>query len=610
LELLEPGNDQFAQRMGGQWLAQVAYVRREDGVLIDFFPVTTNDLDHEPIELPESLRAYVKSPRAVLDALYIDASLPSEAYKKALTQLGAYADWGQDAVRLKLGQRLLIPSEIAFLLAGAEVLSALFFHFHVEILQEDWAQLQDDLAKHENAKRWVGWLRDLIDRISAGLDKRRYQLIPTPDTGGNPETESEIEGLAMEAVTELLKFEAKEGDLIWSDDRWFNAFLHRDRVPIVGITEVLETLRAMRRLQDETYFGTLLRLRAGNFRFIPLTQNEITYWLAHAPIIHGEVGETAELRILRQYWSACLLATYSLQIPAPHPEAQGEIPFLLHSQRAIRGSLASIWSDRRLSKIKKRARAQWVLDNLYVDFIRLRHFLPEAQDKGNRPDISGLDLFQLLVTGWDLDPHKPGGPGDQPPPQAQFLDWVIATMVEPRLKADPGSARTVAYSLRNVLSEMFERMEGEHGREGVSALRQRASPFIQKLSVEIREELHKDVVFMERMGLAHYHVVTLFESEEQFQAEAFWDAVYKAVNRGIGQVEAIGKRKTFSVQRVDRSDPDSLAIELVSRKGPQPRILRDPMVGVLSNRADIRLQTLKSHPEWFDGECSNLATTK
>ena len=78
-------------------------------------------------------------------------------------------------------------------------------------------------------------------------------------------------------------------------------------MPIIGINEVLLGLRNRDQLSDDEYFETLLKLRAGNVRYVPIEVDEILYHLSRTDCVNGGLVETKELTTLRRYLAACLL---------------------------------------------------------------------------------------------------------------------------------------------------------------------------------------------------------------------------------------------------------------------------------------------------------------
>src|SRR5262249_5480106 len=127
------------------------------------------------------------------------------------------------------------------------------------------------------------WLEKLSRRINNGLTSGAYQYAPLPDErsaakGANPE---------MDVLYNLMLSANQPGDVLWIDDRWNNSYLRSDSAPIIGLSEVLEAIRQRGFISGQDYYDKLLKLRAGNLRYIPVRTDEILHHLNNASVEDG-----------------------------------------------------------------------------------------------------------------------------------------------------------------------------------------------------------------------------------------------------------------------------------------------------------------------------------
>ena len=136
--------------------------------------------------------------------------------------------------------------------------------------REEYDRIQIDLKVHNNSRDMVKWLNNLIERINRGTSNGIYKTIPTiiDRAGVFSETAKNIP--VNECLLSIMGFKPHEGDVIWSDDRYINAFANRDNIPIISICEILKSLVFNGNLERDDYYQKLNDLRAGNVRFIPI----------------------------------------------------------------------------------------------------------------------------------------------------------------------------------------------------------------------------------------------------------------------------------------------------------------------------------------------------
>ncbi len=311
-----------------------------------------------------------------------------------------------------------------------------------------------------------------------------------------------------------------------------------------------------------------------------------------------------ELKILKQYWAACLHRGSVLQRPPEGATRRGELDFIVTSRLAISEAIAAIWSDSRLGVRRKSRRAQWILDHLYTSFINLNHLVPD-QVIEHRPDIPGMEIASLLMICFKLDLKKSTAGKTKESVLTLCSNWLNEQIIEPRLKADPQAAVTAALILKNVLSDLLEEAVAtpEQAVRGIGAF---ALSLLQALPVSIRAEIHKDSILMNRLGLLPQRLITINNQPEyQFHNTSFWAVVAQTLSGKTANIKTIdGIKLTLKV--TEPSLENLPQIEWVGAKGKVKAVGYMEFSDILFPLKQQRLSALRRHPEWWDGEDRNL----
>src|SRR4029450_7482943 len=169
--------------------------------------------------------------------------------------------------------------------------------------------------------------------------------------------------------------QGQPGDVLWIDDRYAHSYPHQQHgIPIIGINEVLKALVKMGALHDAGYYAYLSRLRAANVRFIPVEQGELLHHLRQARIDHGLLIDSHAPRVVRRSRAACLVEGHMRQrapMPEGAPNPHGEIAFLINFCSVARETLRAVWAEESADDLTCQARAEWLLSNLYVDYLSI-----------------------------------------------------------------------------------------------------------------------------------------------------------------------------------------------------------------------------------------------
>ena len=308
-------NARLVEEMGEPWVAAFERARAREGYLVDFLPLTTQtNLDCAPDALPEDASNHLLNAGSVLEALRVYGPLSEVRAAEHREALGEEGRVYPDRPVPGAGSYLFLDGGVAEVLASAGLLEAACDRFRVHMGAQELLRVRAELSDFERAVEDAEWLERLIDRLRRGLESGVYATVVAPaDSAGNSLRNSHDP--TLHCLDTVLRFEPREGDAIWIDDRAVNRYRSRDGVPTVGIYDVLRALCASGAIGEQGYYSTLTKLRASNARFLPIEGAEILYHLGQARVEDGEVVETAELRTLRRYAAACLPGSDVLHRP-------------------------------------------------------------------------------------------------------------------------------------------------------------------------------------------------------------------------------------------------------------------------------------------------------
>jgi hypothetical protein len=347
---------------------RLEWARSSGGHLLTYLPLHAPDIEHwQEVDLPSPWDEVILGPRSLLDGLLAEGLIDHERHRHGLEVFPPEPEAVSPPKPPANDSVLLADTILLGQFAELGLLTALSHRFRLQVPAGDWER---DTREEENERRRLQlaeWTTALIDRVSAGLEDKRYRLLPAhgdePD-GAIPR---------HNGLDDLLSCPGEPGDRLWVDDRFINGFPSTGRTLIIGVVEVLDLLCKQGAIDRAERFDLLHRLRASNYRFIPLDADEILHWLRQSHSESGRLVVPEKLEVLARYWAACLYQGDALQWNGNDRHGQGELPYFISSQSAVATVLCRIWSDARLNLTRRQQRADWVLDNLYVGIGDIPH---------------------------------------------------------------------------------------------------------------------------------------------------------------------------------------------------------------------------------------------
>jgi tetratricopeptide (TPR) repeat protein len=588
-------DEPLVEEMGLWWYTLFHHAREHQGYFVNFLPLHRQDHQGAPQALPEGADQLLVNCRAIVEALRHYGPLSLADYERALDALGVEGQGVWAGPLPPPGALLIFHANTSTMLAESQTLEAACERFQVVIEQRELDRLRSDLDADVQRRELNQWLSALIRRLNDGIDSGTFGIIPQPPERSVERRHRRRDMSDVPYLETLLRFSPQEGDVIWCDDRTINAYQHRDGVPLIGVNEVLKALLATGALDTNSYYERLLRLRAGNVRFIPLEADEILHHLGQARVEAGAVIETRALRILRRSVAAALLSNGVLQRPPLHGAANtdGEIAWLHAHLHAVVKAIGEIWSDGD-DEQHCWAQAEWVLNQLYLDHLAFHHLLHQRQDL-QRQEPPGEILLAAPILGHlimqslfiDVSPERTDV-------RRRYLDWLKHRLLLRRFNSDPQLISTVTDMLKSALlgAHATAMQEGAHG-----LVRRLLATVFTDLPEQIADTLASDPNFSEPLHLTGGPSIQV--GDLIFDPDVFWRAATVAVNGGTTTITTEGSTEVITFRSPDQPFTEPM-IDIVLLTTGQAQHVMHPDFALLADSEADRLAALRRNLAWFD----------
>jgi nucleoside phosphorylase len=581
---------------------------RDEGGFVIGLPTATTDQAMEPVALPDELRERITDYTAVAASLRSGGDLSEGEYERAIESIGRETEeTNAQPNAFPQGAKLFLIGDSVSKLAKAGVLGLTSERFEVFIDAGYAEAVRAFVESSERRAETEAWVAGLVERLRAGLENNLYEGIDTSMAGAEAEGEEEqAEGnWDLATTSHLFSFECGKDDVLCFDDRSINAYVSRDNTaPIIGINEILLALMLRGEITQQQYYEKLIKLRAGNYRYVPVSSKEILYHLKRASVTpEGRLTETFELAVLRRYLAACLLDPAYIQrppLPQDAPNMTGELKFISDVTRAVTETLVGVWADEATSVEEARARSEWVLRNLYTGLFGVMHLLPNPGTRGDGVEHIGLDLGSAFVYGQAIHGNSLEPRGYER--RRQFFEWLDVRLVSPRRVADPEAISSAAASISTTFSDAYERPKDRPDLNLIDGLVK--YQFYVDLPVSLREAMKLKPELMEWLGFELTDVVDI--GSIQFDADDFWRAAADAVNGRPAQVRA---RKELAEApdevyafTADTANDPRIVLVVSGPGAPEPYRYGDPILGVMKDDVSEREAVLRRYRSWFDAD--------
>ncbi len=604
--------NKLEQQLGLNRLEVFAAAVAEDSFAVTFLPAQCYGESRTLLlSLPDSLMRRLVNGRAIADALRGGNRITEAQYQRALDALGTeghcYA-----AVTPLIGTQLFLSEGMADVLIGAELFDRVCSNFEVVISSSCVKEAEGMIEHYDRLSKIENWLNELLTRISEGVDDGTYEFISIPDERiAQRDDQEERVNQDFKSTLDLFLFEPQEWDVIWLDDRSLNKYPLRGddkkAVPLVGIQEVLLTLRAQGELDEHDYFELLLKMRESDFRYLPFDVDEILHHLSRARIERGVVIETDALRSIRRYYSSCILDKEFLQFATSadgSPNSHSELPFVIQTINGTADAIGRVWQDANCDPETATARADWILNSLYTGNFgcaSLRGDSTPPSQLFTPPKLIGLDVCNLVMRGIGMMGNPMLG-GEVSQRRNDYFDWLASRVIDRTYVSDPEVIKAAAAELK----ERFGLIRGQPRQSDGQELFARAfaGKFFLDLPEVIAEQINFDEEQTEWLQLRIGSVASI--GGENFHADDYWRAVEQALRDGAASVTSQSTAKEYRFVRVSGgnlergSENEFPKISVVDTEGNQAGEMNDPSLGLLLPDEVARRTTVLRLRGWFD----------
>jgi hypothetical protein len=567
------------------WLAVDEVVERK-GLLVDYWPKLKQD--GNPFVPPRELLTRLTTATALVAALRREGSISESEERRAKAELASVSAGLQNEQEPKRGQLIFLDGMMAETLAHAEILEPLTKVFTLVIAEKDaaWIRYQQQVST---------WREHLANHVNGMLQHLRtssaYINLVLRETSQAFGGEQDLDAAQL-CLTELIKADLGEGHWAWIDDRFINTYDKCGEVPIITTLEILDELRRGDHISTEDYFSYRHRLRMADFRFVPINKEELVFHLRQAPVRKEAVVETPELAVLRRYFARIILDRGALQIPPldfETPKPEGENGFLVAGILATVDALADVFKDSASDEKICKARGDWLLNALwYVP----EHFGEMLGRTANKPGaLQSRGVGDVLLLSKALNQHALSTAANA----LRYMAWLERTVL-----CDSSRQQVAAERVRDVL-------EREIGRKSSNSLEQGLRAHVMNswysiLPMPIRKRINLSASMRRSLKSGHQRVITV--GDAQFDAAKFWENAERSFRRGESKLAALGTKIPY-VLRIERRETHPLL--LLQKEGQtQPWGIEDAVLSLLDPNKQRRLAAFRRHPEWLDGQATNI----
>ncbi len=355
---------------------------------------------------------------------------------------------------LPLNSKLFF-SETAFSnFLSLELLEKAKQYFQIHLNAETVKAAKARIEELRNRQKLSDQVRKLENKIKGKINSK-YFLVSEEDLNPIPVTRGEkaslINDYRFQSVQDLIRLNKQELSFAGIDDRYFSGFpTINNQIIIIGVFEILEKLLFEKQISEAEYYQKLLQLRNENFRYLPITEKEVNYYLNLCSKENLETYGSQELKKLRQYLAGCFLDSDFLQKPSfPLPPGQnglGELEFVIQSKRVFSQYISRIWKEENSIELAE-AKTNFIFFNFYPSVFLIRHILPTYEIHKNGFFHSSWDIADLYLQGFtligavDKNNEKPKG----------YFNWVNGLFVH-QLKKNADLLKEVAKIISGIIT--------------------------------------------------------------------------------------------------------------------------------------------------------------
>jgi hypothetical protein len=537
----------------------------------------------------------VTSIRAVIDGLRQNGKLDEYAHARAVGQL-ASAESTQTVVPPP-GTTLVFLSDTLQIAATVSPLEAILSIYNV-LVETEFANFhRHEVTTGDYRKNCSATVDALRHHVADKLLTGEYKTLAAPAAiheKGEPEAISS-ESVPLEqfasasGLLELLRCTPTKDAIFLCDDRHLTGYPSIGVAPLVGIYDVLSTLRRSGHLSVNEYYERILRLRRSVAMFLPLEKDELMFHLDGAPIVDGAVKETDALTTLRRYAAWTVLLEEHLKIgdyPALQAGRPDETWVLVSLRRLVDDCIVAVWTSKTLDEEKATAKAEWLWSCMRVE----RHL---GTHPSIRNDIDGVRTYVAVTICSAICTAFQLVTGVSEARKRAFSQWLEDSLAS-RLDADQHLCEKVYEQLIQLIRGLsFDSLDQDDKLQASDVTAAYYRQVFAMFPKAVRDRLELDATVQPLLKTKTISVVTV--GPIHIERASFFRAVEKAIKFG---------RSTTQVQNTTSKAKFRRSVAGVSLlfEGKEYAIDDDAFRIFRVEAPDELMTLLHQHPEWFERE--------
>jgi tetratricopeptide (TPR) repeat protein len=497
------------ESLGNDWVTLYEKAKQEGGYLLDYLPLST--LDGPIAELPQGAESHLINLKALIESL----PLSKVNKEQVLSALGYLVDGTLLYTQPRVGRPLYMSGNIVEMLAQVNVLREVCDRYQVFIDESTDKELEFTQFQDDRRQSTLEWLDQLLLRLRRGVQTGSYQFLPQFRDEAPRSKNHSLWGSELMSIAALIENPLPENSVLWADDRMITNWQSVHGKPLVGVNEILKSLKDSQQISEDVYYQKLMQLRRGNVRFIPIKCDELLYHLRQSEVQQEEVVETDELKTLRRYVAAWLTRGHMLQRPSrfhPQPDQNGELIFALRLNRAVDEAVSEIWREEQHNKVCG-AYTNWLMDSLYVDLTELRRALGLETRLQNDDQLAAIDIYSRFNQGFGMLPRV----------QRRYFSWLKGGPYVEKLIRYPSLIDDVANALKSTYLTKWQIPADTQGLAKALTLN-----FHHNLPEMLQNAIERDPAFMNQVGFEFSPIVKV--GDLSFDVDEFWIATEQAVH--------------------------------------------------------------------------------
>lgn len=225
--------------------------------------------------------------------------------------------------------------------------------FEVYVSSQEIKEVNSLLGYEQISSEVVRIIESVRSVISAGIKTGNVKVGQMPQKIEANETMQLMHHPTF-AVCQL----SKDVEAVIVDDRFINQHCQipdAAHTPVLTTFDLLESLHLSEAITSEQKFEYRTSLRRAGYIFVPITMDELQYYLSNTEVIVGALVETAELKAIRENLLSIRMSHF-LQLP-------NEALWISSIMQVFSHTLKAQWSPE-IDIEKANARSEWLLKQL------------------------------------------------------------------------------------------------------------------------------------------------------------------------------------------------------------------------------------------------------